>query len=206
MPQNEPGFLSKLVQSGATTFITTIVAALTTYFITSNFKEKEQQSENHEKEKVRVEASAENNSRILAYERKLDSIARENGRLRMQLQSDNRNGEYSASLEPIKSSAVTNSMMNGTWISADGAEIWTFNNGTIHITAANGYVGAIESTGSYQASGGNMNGNLHLSRFMYMPVNLDATFSVSLGSDNNSLIGTIQMNNNTSAMALYRHQ
>jgi hypothetical protein len=202
MPQNESGFLTKLAQSGATTFITTIVAALTTYYITSNFKEKEQREVNHEKEKVRMEASAENNSRILTYERKLDSMTRENGRLRMQLQPDERRAE--PEIEPLATNVVSNVLVNGTWISADGAEIWTFNNGTIQVTAANGYNGAIESSGTYQVAGGNLTGNLHLSRFLYIPVNLNAVFSVSMGSDNNSLIGTIHMNNNTSAMALYR--
>lgn len=194
-----------LVKGGLTTIITFII----TYYLTSAFKKEEFQKDDFDKEKQRNEAFEKTNKLLSDYVSKYDSLHSKYIALLDQQAGINPNsGDNSSNKSDNGNSfnAVSQTLLTGNWLTADGSYNWSFSNNKLVISGVGTYVDSYEASGSYQVAGGVVNGTYHVSKFFYLPVSYNFRFQASVNTDGNILYGTMtDGDGNVNTLALYKN-
>jgi hypothetical protein len=201
----KPGLINDLVKGALTTAISVVV----TYYVTSAIKTGEYKQTDLEREKQRMEAFEKTNIILSNYISRYDSLHSKYLALLESRRSPASIVEHSTVVEAANSPSagkISALLIGGSWITPDGTVQWTFNNGKVVVKGIGSYEGFIEASGSYAASAGETNGNMHLSKAYYIPTNEVLKFSLKLSSDGQSLYGTTtDASGNVTAMTLYKN-
>lgn len=195
-----------LVKGGLTTVITFII----TYYLTSAFKKEEFQKDDFDKEKQRNEAFEKTNKLLSDYVSKYDSLHSKYIALLDQQAGINPNsGDDNSSNKSDNGNsfnAVSQTLLAGNWLTADGSYSWSFSNNKLVIKGVGTYADSYEASGSYQVAGGVVNGTYHVSKFFYLPVSYNFRFQASINTDGNILYGTMtDGDGNVNTLALYKN-
>ena len=203
MADDKPNIVSKLFQHA----LTTAVGVAVTFYVTKAIKDEAYKEDQSQKEKQRSEATVVNNEKIMAYESKLDSLTRENMRLKMQLNGNMTGGESNNNVTEetaFQNNAVSNQLVQGNYITADGSVQWSFNGGRINVGGVGSYSGMMEGSGNYNASGGQVSGSVLVTKVYYLPYNGTVSFSLSFNYDQTALIGNLNENGQITPVVLYK--
>lgn len=183
----------------------TAIGVIVTYYITSAIGKNQHTKDDIEKEKQRMESLEKTNKLLSDYISRYDALHEKYITL---LSSGTVADKHSVSKSetPIRLNKLSLSMVKGDWKTADGIEKWSFNDNNLKVSGINNYEGYVEASGQYEASGGNVNGSLQVTRALYLPVSLYMNFNFRLNNEGTVLYGnTTDAEGNLTAVTLYKN-
>jgi hypothetical protein len=202
---DKPNMLNDLVKGALTTAISVVV----TFYVTSAIKKDQYQQTDSDKEKQRMESLEKTNTLLSSYISRYDSLhTRYIALLENRRSSVNNHDEenYTESSNGNQLNKVSTLMVSGNWITPDGTVGWRFEGNRVVVSGIGSYAGFIEGVGSYQASGGNVSGTIHVAKAFYLPVNENMSFNFSISSDSRVLYGTsTDAAGNVNALTLHKN-
>jgi hypothetical protein len=203
---DKPNMLNDLVKGA----LTTAISILVTYFVTSAIKKDEYQQTDSDKEKQRMESLEKTSTLLSSYISRYDSLHTRYITLldkgRSPLVNSQGDEIITANVSSNQLNKVSMLMVSGNWITPDGIVGWRFEGNRVVVSGISSYAGFIEGVGSYQASGGNVSGTIHVSKAFYLPVNETMGFNFSISSDSQILYGTSRdAAGNVNALTLYKN-
>ncbi|HET7818225.1 MAG TPA: hypothetical protein VFL70_02860 [Bacteroidia bacterium] len=197
--------------------LTTAISVLVTYYVTSAIKTDQHQQNDSEKEKQRTEALEKTNVILSSYISRYDSLhtkylallESKNSRASFNRSEDIENSQLGDVIEKDPSTSfnkVSALLINGNWVTPDGTVQWVFNNGQVRVSGVGSYIGFIEGQGRYDASNGEIDGTVHISKAYYLATNESLRFTFKISSDNRTMYGSNTDNAGVvNAMTLYKN-